>query len=300
MRAYSFETYDVFTDKRFSGNQLAVVFGADDLTTDEMQIITREFNLSETTFLLAPEDPENTARVRIFTLGYEMPFAGHPTVGASVALARRANTQGAMALELNAGLFPVVTKEKKGIGFAEFQNPTLPFEVGPAPSAEIFEAALSLPSGSIDKTHHQPRCMSAGVSFLYAKAPLEAVRSAKLNTAKWADLGIDNTVGVYLYAEGGETPGATYHARMFAPDAGILEDPATGSAAAALPGQIAASHIAAGQPLNDGEHLWIIEQGFEMGRPSLIHAMVQSSKGEIESVRIGGNAVHVQSGEIFI
>lgn len=295
MRSYRFETYDVFTDQKFAGNPLAVIMDAEGLTTREMQSITREFNLSETTFVFPPEDSANTARVRIFTIGYEMPFAGHPTVGTSVAIARDRSLTGPLRLELNAGIFPVVTKVTGDTGFAEFQNPVLPHESGEAPAPETFERALSLPEGSIARGAQKPRRMSAGVNFLYAQAPLDLVRKARVDTAAWSALEIDETVGVYLYADGGETPEATYHARMFAPDAGILEDPATGSAAAALPGQIAAS-----EALTDGDHHWVIEQGFEMGRPSLINASVNIKGGGIVSVAIGGDVVHVQSGEFFI
>ncbi|MEL7490761.1 MAG: PhzF family phenazine biosynthesis protein [Pseudomonadota bacterium] len=295
MRAYPFETYDVFTDEKFAGNQLAVVFDAEGLTSEDMQTITREFNLSETTFILPPEDANNTARVRIFTLGYEMPFAGHPTVGTSIALARALNITDRLTLELTAGLFPVTLKMDGDAPFAAFENPNLPRARDGAPTAEALEAALSLPAGSIDRTAHQPRLIGAGADYVYARASLPDVRRAHIDSAAFDALRLANTVGVYLYAEGGEAADAAYHARMFAPDAGIPEDPATGSAAAAFPGQIALS-----QSLEDGAHEWVIEQGFEMGRPSRIHATVTIKNGAVEAVAIGGAAVPVQKGQIFV
>ncbi len=294
MRAYDFVTYDVFTDRRFAGNQLAVVLDAEGLSGDEMQAITREFNLSETTFVLPPEDRSHAARVRIFTPGRELPFAGHPTVGTAIALAKARGLKSPLTLELTAGLFPVDVRLGDGGGAAAFVNPNLPKESGAAPSADALEAALGLPRGSVFKDGSKPRTVNAGVDFVYAMAPLNVVRSATLNHGAWDALGINDTAGVYLYAEGGEAADASFHARMFAPNSGIDEDPATGSAAAGFPGQIALSGA-----LGDGEHRWIIEQGFEMGRPSRIELTVGAAGGAVRSVRIGGEAVFVQQGQLF-
>ncbi|MEO1135943.1 MAG: PhzF family phenazine biosynthesis protein [Pseudomonadota bacterium] len=294
MTAYDFETLDVFTNRKFSGNQLAVINNAVGLTTEQMQTITREFNLAETSFVLPPEDPSNTARVRIFTPGYEMPFAGHPTVGTAIAIARARGLIGEVRLELNAGVFPVtVTLSDEG-GFAEFENPNLPSETGPPPSIENLAAALSLPVNALDAGVHQPRRAGAGVDFVYARASLDDVRKAKVNSAAWAALGIDEVVGVYLYAAGGEAEDATWHVRMFAPGAGIWEDPATGSAAVGLPAQIIRS-----ENIEDGVHRWVIEQGYEMGRPSRIIATVSINSGAVSSVRVGGDAVFMQKGQLF-
>jgi trans-2,3-dihydro-3-hydroxyanthranilate isomerase len=293
MPRYEFETYDVFTDRKFTGNPLAVLLDARGLSLGDMQTITREFNLSETTFVLPPENPKNTARVRIFTLGYEMPFAGHPTVGTAIAIARQRKLTGSLRLELNAGLFEIRVDADERASFAEFLNPNLPAETGAAPSAEAIESALSLPAGSLDRQGHKPRKVGAGVNFVFAHAPLDAVRAAKLNAAAFEALDLHETVGVLLYAAGGEAPDASYHARMFAPNAGIPEDPATGSAAAALPGQIALS-----EEISDGAHRWVIEQGFEMDRASRIVATVTIAGGAVKSVRIGGFAVPVTRGHL--
>lgn len=295
MAAYDFVTLDVFTDEKFTGNPLAVLMDARGLSTEQMLTITREFNLSETTFVLPPENSENTARVRIFTLGYEMPFAGHPTVGTAIAIARAKGLKGQIRLELNTGVFPVDVAASKTGGFAEFENPNLPKENGEAPPIENIAKALSLPAEAIQKSASAPRLCGAGVDYIYVKSSLEAVRKAKVNSAAWDALGLDNVVGLYLYAEGGEAADASFHARMFAPNAGILEDPATGSAAAGFPAQIVRSKTIA-----DGLHRWVIEQGFEMGRPSRIIAVVDVEKGAVKSVRVGGDAVFVQKGQIVI
>jgi trans-2,3-dihydro-3-hydroxyanthranilate isomerase len=293
MTHYDFQTLDVFTDRKFAGNQLAVITDARGLSTADMLTITREFNYSETTFVLPPKDPDNMARVRIFTIGYEMPFAGHPTVGTAIAIARARKLAGELRLELNTGVFPVKVDLDRAAAFAEFLNPNLPAERGAAPDAALIEAALTLPAGAIDRGAHRIRKVGAGANFFYAKAPLDAVRKAKFNSAAFEAVSFDDTIGVLLYAEGGEAKDATYHVRMFAPGAGIPEDPATGGAAAGLPGQIALS-----QKLVDGTHHWVIEQGFEMGRPSRIHATVEASGGDVKSVRIGGEAVSVMSGQL--
>ena len=295
MTAYDFVTLDVFTGEKFTGNQLAVIMDARGLSTEDMQTITREFNLAESTFVLPPENPDNTARVRIFTIGYEMPFAGHPTVGTAIAIAKARGLKGEIRLELNAGLFPVDVQLSEVGGFAEFKNPNLPEETGAAPSAAAIAAALSLPEGAIDDDASRPRRCGAGVTFIYAKAALDVVRDAKVDAAAWRALEMDNTVGLYLYAEGGEAADAAFHARMFAPDAGILEDPATGSAAAGFPAQIVCS-----KTIPDGVHRWVIEQGFEMGRPSRINATVEVKNGAVQSVRIGGEAVFVQEGRLTV
>ena len=295
MHVYNFETYDVFTTQKFAGNQLAVVMDAIGLTDDEMQAITREFNLSETTFVFPPDDPAHEARIRIFTLGYEMPFAGHPTVGTSVAIARARAIEKEMVLELKAGLFPIRIDMTGKTPFAEFKNPNLPVEVGPAPAPAALEKALSMRAGTISDGACAPRCLSAGAAFVYAHAALEDVQNAKLDYGAFDAMEMDDVVGVLLYAEGGVEKNATYHTRMFAPNAGIPEDPATGSAAAALPG-----HVALSQTLGDGRHDWLIEQGYELGRPSQINAQIDVKSGDIQSIKIGGNAVLVQQGKLYL
>jgi trans-2,3-dihydro-3-hydroxyanthranilate isomerase len=292
MPGYAYETLDVFTETPFAGNQLAVVMDARGLSDADMQTITREFNYAESTFVFPPADPSNTAKVRIFTLGYEMPFAGHPTVGTAIALARARGLAGVLKLELKAGLFPV-TVEKRANWFAEFVNPNPPKETGPAPAAEALEAALCLPAGAVDRGGHSPRRIGAGVDFYYVKAPIEVVRRAKINAAAWEQLDFSGVIGVLLYADGGDRPDTDYHVRMFAPDAGVMEDPATGSAAAALPGQL----LSAGA-LKDGVRTIHIEQGVELGRPSRIRVTMALGQGKLARVAVGGYAAPVMSGRL--
>ena len=265
MGTIPFQTWDVFTKTRFFGNQLAVVFDAGGLSDAQMQTIAAEFNLAESVFISAPDDSAHTAKVRIFTPKYEMPFAGHPTVGASIAIATAGKLQGPLHLELKAGLFRIELSNDDGHIFAEFENPNLPSENHTAPNIGDIEAALSLPAGSVSSGDHRPRIIGAGVNFLYVHASLDHVRSARVNSAAFDALGLQEAVGVLLYAEGGDGDGVDFHVRMFAPGAGVAEDAATGSAAAALPGQLALA-----ETLRDGEHHLTIEQGIEMGRPSII------------------------------
>ena len=289
-----FETFDVFTETVFAGNPLAVVFDGQDLTPDQMQTITREFNLSETTFILPPENPEHTARVRIFTLGYEMPFAGHPTVGTAIAIAKQRGLTGSLTLELNAGLFVVDVDASGSAMFARFSSPNMPGEIGPAPSSDALARALGLSVDDISDGAHRPRlCGSGGVNYVYVHSSLERVSAAQLNHGAFVDLDLDNTVGVYLYAHGGVHDSTHWHARMFAPTAGIPEDPATGSAAAGFPAQL----LLAGE-VHSPSHQWRVEQGYEMGRPSEIDLRIAQKEGVITSVEIGGFAVPVMHGEL--
>jgi len=288
-----FETWDVFTDRRFAGNQLAVIFGADVLSGEAMLRITREFNYSESVFLLTPESADCVARLRIFTPGGELPFAGHPTVGAAVAIARQRELSGAMMLELPAGRFPVQVGGRADVWQAEFGNPNLPALRGAGPDAARVEAALGLPDGSVDADRHAPRRCGAGIDFFYAAAPLEDVQAARLNTAAWDALGLGDACGVLLYAPAAPGSGADWHVRMFGPHIGVAEDPATGSAAAALPAQL----MAAGE-LSDGSYDWWVEQGIEMGRPARIRVRFAVRQGSFESLTIGGDAVAVCAGEV--
>ncbi|MGF1544541.1 MAG: PhzF family phenazine biosynthesis protein [Parvularculaceae bacterium] len=294
MATYAYEIWDVFASRPFAGNPLAVVWNADDLDTVTMQALAKEFNLAETVFISAPTKPECVARLRIFTPAYEMPYAGHPTVGASIALATRRTLGRDFALELNAGVFAINARPAAAApGFAAFVNPNLPTVTAEGPDARLIEAALGLADGAVDSGAHAPRRVGAGVDFLYAKAPLDAVRAARLDTAAFAALGLGETVGVLLYADGGDAKDATFHVRMFAPGAGVPEDPATGSASAALPGQIAAAGA-----LADGTHRWIVEQGVEIGRPSRIELDIDAADGAPTRVRVGGEAVRVMTGEM--
>ncbi|MGK7296266.1 MAG: PhzF family phenazine biosynthesis protein [Candidatus Wenzhouxiangella sp. M2_3B_020] len=289
-----FETWDVFTERRFAGNPLAVIFEADALDSETMLAITREFDYSESVFVLAPDAEGADARLRIFTPGGELPFAGHPTVGAACAIANRRDAGGALALDLKAGRFPVKVGGGDAAWHAEFANPNLPRVHSDGPATDAVETALGLPEASVDDGAQKPRRAGAGIDFVYAAASLETVRRARLNTTAWHHLGIDDACGLLLYAPVDDgSSDATWHVRMFGPHIGVAEDPATGSAAAGLPAQL----LAAGT-LAEGSHDWIVEQGVEMGRPSRIRVRFEVSSGAIEALRVAGHAVPMMAGRL--
>lgn len=294
--AIEFETWDVFTDRRFAGNPLAVIFDSDGLDDETMLAITREFDYSESVFVMAAVSGDADARLRIFTPGGELPFAGHPTVGAACAIARRRQRGGRLDLDLDAGRFPVTVLVDGAAVAAEFDNPNLPRVICEGPDPDRIEAALELPAGSVDRQRHRPRRAGAGIDFVYARASIDAVRSARLDSAAWRALEIDDECGVLLYAGvEGQPSGSNWHVRMFAPHIGVPEDPATGSAAAALPAQL----LAAGD-LSDGSHEWTVEQGVEMGRPSMIRVRFEIEDGAITRLRVGGSAVAVMDGRLSL
>ena len=299
MSALSFVTYDVFTEARFAGNPLAVVFGADVLSDAQMQAIAREFNLSETVFLRAAANQAHSAEARIFTPGKELPFAGHPTVGAAIALAEAQFGRGEAGdhlLVLEEKIGPVrcaVSITREGASFAEFAAPKLSQYMGDGASAAEAAAAIGLDAADIGFDRHKPALYSAGVTFaMIPVASVEALGRAHPPRASTADsLGATE---VFVYARAGEGETHSFRARMFAPDLGIAEDPATGSAAAAFAGVLAAC-----EDLPDGWTTLPILQGVEMGRPSLIGLEVNIEGSALAGARIAGKAVKVSEGTIF-
>jgi trans-2,3-dihydro-3-hydroxyanthranilate isomerase len=300
---YRFYTLDVFTDQRFGGNPLAVLPDAQGLDGDRMQRVAREFNLSETTFVLPPEDAANTANVRIFTPASELPFAGHPTVGTACLLAELAASgdqdfETELRLEEEVGVLPVrVTKARGAAPFGQFSNAVLPRLESGLPSNEMIAKALSLSDSDVGGEGHAPGLFNAGNSFLFVPVSgLDAVARVELEPAAWKAISAGRGwIGVFVYCTGGTVPEAGFHGRMFGPDFGVPEDPATGSSAATFPGQIVAN-----ENLSDGTHKWLVEQGYEMGRPSQIYLETDMAGGEITAVRVGGSAVRVSSGEIDV
>ena len=300
-----YHVLDVFTDQRFGGNPLAVVLGADALDTRRMQTIAREFNLSETVFVLEPQNRAHTARVRIFTPTAEVPFAGHPTVGTGALLAELRGAAGAagngealVVLEETIGIVRVgVRLRAKAAPFAEFDAPKRPEDSGAAPSAERLAAALGLIPGEIGFENHRPTKFEAGNNFVFAPiASLEVMAKAQVASQHWAGaLKGQGVVGVFLYCRQTVHTTSQFHARMFAPDMGVPEDPATGSAAAAFAGVIHRF-----DELPDGLHKRSIEQGYEMGRPSHIALSLEVEGGKLGTVRIGGHAVRVAEGKIEV
>ena len=303
MPKLKFHTVDVFTTRRFAGNPLAIVEGADGLTTGTMQTITREFNLSETIFVQTPDDPIHTAKVRIFFPTAEIPFAGHPTVGCAIHLAQAkypgdGNFDTIITLEEVAGLVPVNVIRKNGDITAQFSAPVIPHGTeGKTPDAEAAAAALGLDVSDIGFGGHKPGLFAGGPTFVFVPlASRKALEKAKPAEPAWSKMmEAAGTVGTYCYTRGGDDPKTSYRARMFAPTGGIVEDPATGSASAILAAQL----LASGE-LKDGVNSFRLEQGYEMGRPSDIGLEVSLAGGEIDLIRIAGSSVKVSAGEIEV
>jgi trans-2,3-dihydro-3-hydroxyanthranilate isomerase len=295
-----FYTLDVFTDTRFGGNPLAVVLDADSLNSDQMQTIAAEFNLSETVYVLKPAKAgANRHRLRIFTPHAELPFAGHPTVGTSYLLAtlKLVNVSPAdpmMVLEEGVGDVPArVRFSKNGPESTQLSSPRMPERgPGPPPRSDI-AAMLSLSEHDLLASHAAYSC---GVPFLFVPVrDREAIARVKLRIDLW-DKSLSQwwAKSVYLFTTDTISKDAQIHARMFAPALGVVEDPATGGAAAALAGFL---HD---QTSVDGSRRWLIEQGFEMNRPSRIELEADVSGGRIKAVRVGGASVLVSEGWITI
>ena len=295
-----FFTLDVFTDRPLAGNPLAVVLDSGGLDASAMQAIAREFNLSETTFVIEPRDPVNTAALRIFTPARELAFAGHPTIGSAVmiAIVRAPEMlgRGDLQIVLEEEVGPVrCSVRRKGVGyFASFGLPALPFSVPGVPDAADVAAALGLAASEIGFDRHRVSRYSCGTPYTFVPvAGLEPIARAAPDLAKFRH--VFGEMGAYLYTRETTDTENAVHARMFAPQLGILEDPATGSAAAAFAG--VAQQFEAPE---DGVHTITIEQGFEMGRPSLIHLTMDIAGGKLTAGEIGGSAVLVSQGTIDI
>lgn len=298
--ALNYHILDVFTERPFGGNPLAVVLDADRLTLAEMQAIAREFNLSETVFVLKPTAPGHTARIRIFTPTREIPFAGHPTLGAAILLAelRAQNGEGdaIIALEEEVGSVRVGVRLKSGAAaFGEFDAPKVGSMPEELPQPEEISAALGLIPSELNFENHKPTLLRASSAFAYVPvANLDPMSKLRVAPTHWARAFTDRRIdGVYVYTRQCVRAHASFHARMFAPDIGVPEDPATGSAAIGF-----AHVIQAFDQGPDGVHKRIIEQGVEMGRPSMIQLVMAVSRGKLESVRIGGSAVRVAEGTL--
>jgi len=291
-----FFTLDVFTGQRFAGNPLAVVLGPQRLDTAAMQTIAREFGHPETVFVLPAERAAHRARLRIFTPTRELPFAGHPTVGTAVLLGLLDGGSGSREMVLEEAVGPVVCVVQPGRdgGNASFAVPRIPERIGTIKSAKEIAAALCLNADDIDGKSFPLVRWSAGNPFSFVcLTGLDAARRARPDLSRWNDAFGSDGVGVFLFCRATADPANAFHARMYAPTHGVPEDPATGSAVAAFAGPLAAS----GQ-FADGEHSLIVEQGYEMGRPSLIHLGMTLRQGRLTGATIGGDAVTVTEGSI--
>jgi trans-2,3-dihydro-3-hydroxyanthranilate isomerase len=302
--ARRFATLDVFTDRPLAGNPLAVVLDAEGLDAAAMQAVAREFNLSETVFVLRPEEARHRARLRIFTPARELPFAGHPTVGAAVLLAledaavdREGADAIAFGLEEGVGVVACVVEPGDGRGRARFRLPRLPSVVGEG--RPVAEAAwgLGLDPAEIGFDRHLPSRHSAGNAFDFVPVrSRDALGRAAPQAEAFGKVFADaDHVGVFVYTREAGEAGHAFRARMFSPDMPGGEDPATGSAVAAFAGALMQF-----EPLGDGTHDFLVEQGYEMGRPSVIALQLVIEGGALRSAEIGGGAVVVSRGELFV
>ncbi|MGD9785815.1 MAG: PhzF family phenazine biosynthesis protein [Hyphomicrobiaceae bacterium] len=301
---FDYHILDVFTDQRFGGNPLAVVLGAGGLPPARMQAIAREFNLSETVFVLPPENNVHSARMRIFTPEKELPFAGHPTIGTAALLADlrspaavNGERDAIVALEEQIGTVRVGVRMREGqAAFAEFDAPRLPEKCGEPPPAEQLAGVLGLIPREIGFENHRATLLSAGGRFLHVPVTtLDAMSRLRLDMSEWQRVVTPlQCIGLYAYTRQTVHTTSSFHARMFAPDAGIMEDPATGSAAVGFAGAIFDF-----DDHPDGVHRRVVEQGYEMSRPSHIALTLVVKGGKLTVVRIGGHAIRVAQGRLF-
>jgi trans-2,3-dihydro-3-hydroxyanthranilate isomerase len=296
---YRFLTADVFTGQRFGGNPLAVLPEARGLDAAAMQKIAREFNLSETVFVLPPE-MGHCRRLRIFTPAAEMPFAGHPTIGTALILAATGEVPldgeiTRIVFEEGAGPVPVTIRAQDGHPvFAQLRAPQAPDLQGGF-SAALIASALCLSPSDLVAERDLPCVVSCGLPFLLVRVrDREALGRARLNRSVWSRH-LEGTAAahVFLFTDAQDAD-HDFQARMFAPGGGVEEDPATGSAAAALGGWLGLA-----SPLTDGAICRVIAQGLEIGRPSRLEVEVEKRAGEVE-VRVGGAAVLVSEGRIEV
>jgi trans-2,3-dihydro-3-hydroxyanthranilate isomerase len=305
MEALSYLLLDVFTDRPYTGNPLAVVpFPTMPLTTEQMQAIATEFNLSETVFIFPPQKKTHTASLRIFTPTQELPFAGHPTVGAAVALGWLAERKdfhlekgGHIIFEEKIGLVHVTMEvDNAEVGRATLKTAQLPERGHITITREELAATLSVePQDLIWDDHCHPAAWSCGVPFFFV--PLwsrTAVDQSRINTGVWESTLKDSWASsVFVFAFDPMNKNHHVYGRMFGPEKGIVEDPATGSAAAAFAG-----FLFAREKHPHDEMKWIVEQGFAMGRPSLLEITAHSKNGVLQSVHVGGQAVLIGEGRL--
>lgn len=302
---YQYYICDVFTEKRFGGNQLAVLPRADGLTPEQMQQIAREFNFSETAFVFAAE-AGHTRRVRIFTPASEIPFAGHPNVGTAFVLAYNGEfgeikSPHTVVFEEEAGLVSITIHAAEGkISSCELLAPqSLSF--GETVKADLVASAVSLNLADIVTDTHEPLVCSVGLPFVFTelkdRAALERARINMSGFEKLRDVGVNPQL--YLYSRVNESDpdreAFDIRARMFAPLSGVAEDPATGSANCTL-GGLLAHH----EQVTDGMLSWRIAQGVEMGRPSTLNARAEKKDGIVTATWIGGASVLVSEGTIEV
>lgn len=291
---HRYHTLDVFTDRVFGGNPLAVFPDARGIPPARMQRAARELNLSETVFVLPPETAEGTRRLRIFTPGVELPFAGHPTVGTAILLALLGEVpledgEARVVFEEGAGPVPVTIRGRGGkADFAQLSAAMLP-ERRPSPVARGELAALL--GLSAEDVAEDAEAVSCGVPFLIVPVrTIDALGRIRVDHATW-DRRLAREWAPHVYAWTPAEGGAGFRVRMFAPAMGIAEDPATGAAASSFAGYLALREAA-----EDGAFRWTVEQGIEMGRPSTLRLEADKAGGRVTAIRVGGSAVAVGEG----
>ncbi len=299
---YTYQTLDVFTDKKFGGNPLAVVLDADSLTTEQMQAIAREFNYSETTFVQTPEETGNSANVRIFTPDQELGFAGHPNIGTAWVLAANGSSdRSSLIFEELAGLVRVNVDLSNGVPtYAELTTPqTVMYgsELTTREHHQLLCDSLSLDLKDLCIENHFPRNASTGLEFHCVELnSLDALSRVSINSDKWKQYTeLSKCFAIHVYTRATEHRDLDICCRMFATLGDIREDPATGSANCALAGLLA--HLDAS---HTGQFTYRIAQGVDMGRPSKLLARVEKTSGAITQIRIGGTAVHMMQGTLTV
>ncbi|WP_305784946.1 PhzF family phenazine biosynthesis protein [Symbioplanes lichenis] len=287
MSTVAYEIVDVFTDRPFAGNPLAVVFGAEALAGDQMQALAREFNLSETVFVLPPTDIEATYRARIFTPAAELPFAGHPSVGAAVTYVRRGlAATGTVVQECGAGLLPIAVRDDDSATLTG-GTPTLGDELDPEALLEVAGLAGDDYAGS----GTTPGFAGCGLEFAYLRVHRRALARATVDPGRAAAAGLGD-LSVFAWDEGTRTA----YARVFAPGSGVTEDPATGSAALGLGVWLVANGLLPAGGTSD----YTVHQGYEIHRPSLLTCTVTAASGVARSATVAGHVVPIARGEILV
>ncbi len=302
MKKFRYHLVDVFTDRAFGGNPLAVFTDASGLTVETMQAIAKELNLSETAFVLPPEDSRNDYRVRIFTPAVELPMAGHPTIGTAfvLALEQMTDSQPAIRLEEGVGVIPVtINWQSEAPSDIQMSQPLPVFGSRFADAGAIAEM-LSIEEHAITETGLPMEVVSTGVPFLFVPVKrLQDARAIRFRRDVWERvLGNFETQHVFVFTLETETAGATVHSRMFAPAMGIDEDPATGGASGPLGSYLARHGVV--PPNTGGTIEFVSEQGIEMGRPSFIKIRIEFSEGEISGVKISGQCYLIGEGFLYI
>lgn len=302
MRKLHYHRVDVFTDRAFGGNPLAVFTNGRGISSETMQAIAKEFNLSETTFVLPPDDPAHDYRVRIFTPAQELPMAGHPTVGTSFVLAREqmidcSRDETTITLEEGVGPIPVRVEFRDGQPvYAEMSQPLPQF--GPRfDERRTVAEMLSLDADDIDDAL-PVEVVSCGVPFLYVPLrSLDAAHRARPR-AEVMERALAGVVppAVFVFTREVERAGSTVHSRMFAPPLGIVEDPATGAAS----GPLGCYLVKHGVVTSDGVAEIVSEQGLEMGRPSFIKIRIEKDGDAISGVKVGGQSHYMGEGFIEV